>query len=392
MRGDDVNMVMIAGSYIINSVVVFNPTQYRLSNGRKTLRLNSKESEVLSLLCHDTQNVLCRRAVQECIWRDQEGADVNLNRTILLLRRKFQSLVGSELIKTVPRIGYLLDADVNVPDNSNNKMTDAALKLGSSRWSKKKFLFVVLATIFLILGAFSLYFLEDELKSVFLKSRISSEQFKTLTVYSSAHNDNYVSTDFDSIKNIVGESVSLWVGEDAISYSSVSNTTSEINQAVYLRRKNVGLSEDIQCISHSIASGGVLKEQPIRISNIVNRYKIRFYSSCKDTHSWVDSSNELTSVVLDGKKNIHIKMSFENETKKPLLTLYLQGYLEEILGQKTLRITKTNSDVFDREAYVNNPFLLKLNEELLYKEKYIIIRLGERISYSSYLNGMIYAL
>lgn len=87
----------------------FNPHLYTLGNtDGHDLRLSSKESEVLELLCQHQATTVTRQFLFEHAWPNGSGTDGHLNRIILLLRRKFDVLGEVDAIKTVPKVGYIL--------------------------------------------------------------------------------------------------------------------------------------------------------------------------------------------------------------------------------------------------------------------------------------------
>ncbi|MFQ2457981.1 transcriptional regulator [Aeromonas caviae] len=95
--------------YVIAGKITFNPHLYTLGNiDGHDLRLSSKESEVLELLCQHQATTVTRQFLFEHAWPNASGTDGHLNRIILLLRRKFDVLGETDAIKTVPKVGYIL--------------------------------------------------------------------------------------------------------------------------------------------------------------------------------------------------------------------------------------------------------------------------------------------
>ncbi|AYV13685.1 winged helix-turn-helix domain-containing protein [Shewanella algae] len=95
--------------YSIAKQIKFNAQLYTLgsADGRE-FRLSSKEVEVLTLLCQHQASTVTRQFLFDNAWPNGVGTDGHLNRVILLLRRKFDSLGVDEVIKTVPKVGYIL--------------------------------------------------------------------------------------------------------------------------------------------------------------------------------------------------------------------------------------------------------------------------------------------
>ncbi len=94
--------------YKHSDTFIFEPETFRLVLETKEIKLSLKESAVLQKLCEDSMRVVDRRAMLTDIWGDSESSDISLNKTILQLRRKFESIGLNGVIDTVPRVGYIL--------------------------------------------------------------------------------------------------------------------------------------------------------------------------------------------------------------------------------------------------------------------------------------------
>lgn len=120
----------------IDGWIVFEPNAYRLSYDKGDLRLSQKESAVLLALCENHSRVVERKSLLLNIWDERESSDISLNKNILLLRRKFESIGLHNAIETVPRVGYILKLTVDIIDETsaisiNNiilKQTDEEIK------------------------------------------------------------------------------------------------------------------------------------------------------------------------------------------------------------------------------------------------------------------------
>lgn len=91
---------------------IFEPETFRLILKTKEIKLSHKESSVLALLCMNANKVVDRRTMLTEIWGDRESSDISLNKNILLLRRKFESIGIKNAIDTIPRIGYILKLEI----------------------------------------------------------------------------------------------------------------------------------------------------------------------------------------------------------------------------------------------------------------------------------------
>lgn len=96
--------------FIIDGSITFEPANYKLTINNKDIRLSQKECQVLEILCFNSNTVVERTAFIEPIWGNSASGDIGLNKAILLLRRKFESHNLTNLINTVPRVGYSLNA------------------------------------------------------------------------------------------------------------------------------------------------------------------------------------------------------------------------------------------------------------------------------------------
>ncbi|MDQ1886085.1 winged helix-turn-helix domain-containing protein [Aeromonas salmonicida] len=94
--------------YNIEGVLLFQPASFRLFYFDKEIQLSQKETGVLQYLCDHGPQVVERKTFIQELWGDSEGADISLNKSILTLRRKFESLGYLDAINTVPRVGYML--------------------------------------------------------------------------------------------------------------------------------------------------------------------------------------------------------------------------------------------------------------------------------------------
>ncbi|MFM4814480.1 winged helix-turn-helix domain-containing protein [Aeromonas dhakensis] len=95
--------------YVIAGKIIFTPHLYTLGNADgHDLRLSSKESEVLELLCQHQATTVTRQFLLDNAWPNGSGTGGHLNHIILSLRRKLDDLGEKDVIKTVPKVGYVL--------------------------------------------------------------------------------------------------------------------------------------------------------------------------------------------------------------------------------------------------------------------------------------------
>lgn len=96
--------------------IIFDSSLCSLSFSDQTIKLGFKEAAILSSLCERPFKVVERDELQDALWKGGAGADTNLNRAIYILRRKLTALnpEQSELIETIPRVGYILKCQVKI--------------------------------------------------------------------------------------------------------------------------------------------------------------------------------------------------------------------------------------------------------------------------------------
>ncbi|PXV54970.1 winged helix-turn-helix domain-containing protein [Aeromonas veronii] len=99
--------------FMINGSIAFEPANYKMTINGKEIRLSQKECQVLEVLCTHCNVVVERNLFIEPIWGNSASGDIGLNKAILLLRRKFESHDLPNLINTIPRVGYTLNASIS---------------------------------------------------------------------------------------------------------------------------------------------------------------------------------------------------------------------------------------------------------------------------------------
>ncbi|OXX34397.1 winged helix-turn-helix domain-containing protein, partial [Vibrio sp. V14_P6S14T42] len=179
---------------------IFEPETFRLILETKELKLSHKESAVLEQLCSNAMRVVERRTLLTQIWGDRESSDISLNKNILLLRRKFESIGIKNAIDTVPRVGYILKLDLEtmqgdslahreeIIDESVDAAEEAEIEIVSApkknKFGLKSFLAVltiIIAIIFLIINI-SIFLKRDsnDLPEISLIKPDNQEQNRTI--------------------------------------------------------------------------------------------------------------------------------------------------------------------------------------------------------------------
>lgn len=297
--------------YIIHGTIRFDTALYHLvrDDGVET-RLSKMEVEVLSILCEHARQTVTRQTLFDNAWPNDTGSDGHLNRVILLLRRKFDSLGLFEVIKTVPKVGYVIDDAVAFQDNIDNTVaildssendvsdvleqnttslisdnnisndiglnkyepTKTALYIkseGVSENKKKAFhspLFIVCAALLLIacIPTF-LYFNSHQVFNVFFKNDSDSAEpagaadFRNFNFYSDGKISLFSTVQLNkSIQSKLGKFVSdnlrddsgryyIGISKKAISVLHMSDQHRSLKRIIYLREGR-SLLEEFGCI------------------------------------------------------------------------------------------------------------------------------------------------
>lgn len=98
--------------FILDNKVAFIPHLSSLRMDAKETALSQKEGAVLNLLCATPTTIVERAFIINSIWGDNAASDIGLNKAILGLRRKLESFGINDAIKTIPRVGYVLNIAV----------------------------------------------------------------------------------------------------------------------------------------------------------------------------------------------------------------------------------------------------------------------------------------
>ncbi|HEX6193575.1 MAG TPA: winged helix-turn-helix domain-containing protein [Chitinophagaceae bacterium] len=105
-------------SFYINNRFFINPVRNMVTDRDKDEE-NRIEPRLMSLLCllaADPRRVVLRETLIKKIWDDYGGADEGLNQGISFLRKLLND-TDKKLIETVPKKGYILNADISRDSN-----------------------------------------------------------------------------------------------------------------------------------------------------------------------------------------------------------------------------------------------------------------------------------
>lgn len=114
-------------SYMINDEIIFNPEKrvlYRVDDETNVETLNTPTTKCFLLLI-SRNGIVDQATIYSYVWGENESMITpnNLYQNISLIRRALSKLSpGLNLIKTIPRIGFSIDTDVNVEKISSEKI------------------------------------------------------------------------------------------------------------------------------------------------------------------------------------------------------------------------------------------------------------------------------
>lgn len=90
--------------------VLLDPSKYRVTKNGGTIQLLPKEFAVLEFLLRHPNQVFTPEALLDRVWKsDSEATPEALRTTIKRLRKKIETEEGTQLIRTVHGVGYVLD-------------------------------------------------------------------------------------------------------------------------------------------------------------------------------------------------------------------------------------------------------------------------------------------
>ena len=151
--------------YILNFTVAFNIERRVLAlknNGCLSIELSKPATRLLEKLINNNRVNLTRDEILKSVWEDYgfSPSGASLNNHICELRKAFTNLgIQKSIIHTVPRIGFIMDADIHLMQESLDTVKEAGeptAKVISSVAepdvsSKKKHKAIILSLIIIML-------------------------------------------------------------------------------------------------------------------------------------------------------------------------------------------------------------------------------------------------
>ncbi|CND13624.1 DNA-binding response regulator CreB [Yersinia intermedia] len=116
--------------YLIDNNVLFNPEKKIISSNERpeiVISLTTTASRLLTQLVLNPGEMLSRAYLLKVVWEDNgySSSDASLNNNISLLRKNFLTVNGDEVeLKTIPKMGFQLNAKVEILHESNDLEID----------------------------------------------------------------------------------------------------------------------------------------------------------------------------------------------------------------------------------------------------------------------------
>lgn len=111
-------------NFFINENLI-NPQQNQITHQDAVQTIEPKVMETLLLLVNQVGKVISRSEITESIWKKQVVCSNSINRHIVILRKILDRNSVQSCIQTIPKRGYLLNAEIYPVDSS--KMPQAPL-------------------------------------------------------------------------------------------------------------------------------------------------------------------------------------------------------------------------------------------------------------------------
>ncbi|WP_348686732.1 winged helix-turn-helix domain-containing protein [Aeromonas bestiarum] len=386
--------------YKIAEEIFFSAAIFRLSKGEKDIKLSNKEAELLEMLCDEAGSVIPRNILQEALWPNQDNTDTNLNRQILSLRRKLESFGLLNSIDTIPRVGYIFCAPIEVTGEAENTEARAEIPAASPRarrqYSRRKYdryfnpkrimLFALLIVVVSSLAALIYHYSnENTLRTINLGH---------VSLYTTSETENALKLKIDTLAPLVkrvphyeDERVSILIGKEAISYFSIDNKNKELSENIFLLRAGHSIAEELQCVMTTIALQG--KNVSHNYYNYPNA-TVRYHSNCQAPDNWVEITNKSKIIVTMNREIVVATVIATDHQGQTLFNLDSVGDIERDQDDIAVEMKNTIVNFIDQKALISNSMVATLVAALTPpKQKSLFIQLPGGIYLSSYMGGVI---
>ncbi|EMY8515536.1 winged helix-turn-helix transcriptional regulator [Vibrio cholerae] len=370
--------------YKHSDTFIFEPETFRLVLETKEIKLSHKESAVLQQLCENAMRVVDRRTMLTDIWGDSESSDISLNKTILQLRRKFESIGIRGAIDTIPRVGYMLKLPIEIlqgnslthreeilekdTDDQSEEVTEIAQFIPPKRGVKRgKLLIASTIILFTFLCVFitvklGLFGTNTERNyDILINKPKNQEQGRTLLFSGKISESDY--DKYIAFSKYVNENISYYAlaSRSTLSFINLDKNENKIWQKTFLMDPTREISTQLKCIANYINN---YKAQPMRVSHVSGMTFVRldFYRPCSGGDAYIGWlllkstakdepgatwTQDISFTDKDGRVIFHLKrFSRENAMSKGT-ELNIKSFQVDYVNQDALQLDSNIYDIFN---------------------------------------------
>ncbi|WP_429035939.1 winged helix-turn-helix domain-containing protein [Aeromonas veronii] len=390
--------------YKIAEDIFFSAAIFRISKGDKDIKLSNKEAELLEMLCDEAGTVIPRSKLQDALWPNQDNTDTNLNRQILSLRRKLESFGLMDAIDTIPRVGYMFCAPIELAGESEEPApaeeiqapTPSPAPQARRQYTRRKYdrYFSPKRILLFALLLVSLTSLALVIYNYATANTLRTINLGQISLYMTSETEKALNVKIDSLTHLIkpvsrkaDEQISILVGKEAISYFSINNSSRKLSENIFLLRSGHPVAEEVQCVITTMNQQG---------NNVSNNYynnqetTVRYHRDCQAPDNWVEMTRKSKYIVTMNREIVVATVIATDNQGKTLFNLDSVGDLERDNGDISVEIKNTIVNFIDQQALTNNALVATLVAALTPpKQKAKFIQLPGGIYLSSYLGGVI---
>ncbi|MDV2305939.1 winged helix-turn-helix domain-containing protein [Vibrio cholerae] len=370
--------------YKYSDVFTFDPETFRIIIDSKEIKckeikLSQNECAVLELLCSNAMRVVERNLMLSEIWRGSESSDISLNKSILLLRRKFESIGIKNSIDTVPRVGYILKLDVETFNETilsqSEDVISNGLEINKETLNRKNPLPDFIINAIAIFSAIAVAVVALKNTTSLIDENIGNDIQLIELDYDQHLGGAFFTEDIDEAKttsylsfiNQIKSNKKLFslMSNESLSILKLSQSGEAVSQSVFLIDHEHELNPQLTCILKYIDSESSLNYPiyPTSLPSEMRFTSINFFNSCGFDDFYLGTMNIETTDSYDYISTRIQNISFVNKDKIIFeLKMYSRSEYDGInikLNLKSLDIKST-----DQNKIQINPHILNIFEEI----------------------------
>ncbi|MCW0507636.1 winged helix-turn-helix domain-containing protein [Aeromonas piscicola] len=429
--------------YIIHGKIKFDTDLYCLiGEDGVEVGLSQMEVKVLSILCEYPRQTVSRQYLFDNAWANDTGTDGHLNRVILLLRRKFDSLGFLDVIKTVSKVGYVIgdvdnflnksvEMDIKNTDDSTPPTTSLTNNLSTPlgkdnsdsknisplyRAQKKHIFNRYLATVAIVftIGAIVYFKIQSNEKNEIKTLNSTRSQLQmfysvgNISMYSSIalnKDDKNELIKLASAK-LRGDKGMFYIGisNKSISFLKMNNEQKSESKLIYIRG-NKDITDELNCViyqSKKYESNSILATEKVKKHSITKRFNSLVSPLCPIEPEQLMNLNISITISSDATENdrediddfFYISMIGE-ENASQMFSFTASGYVNKIIEDDIVYDrwnAKTKSINHLNEDFNENPAVIKLVDSIANKNSiFITKKITEGVYTSDLLDGVIFS-